>query len=49
MEWGGGLLFKGHLPPLTIWARAFIGSGRGLHGETAVSSDSHLEIDHAVV
>ena len=28
------------------WVRAFIGEGRELHAETAVSSDSHLEIGH---
>ena len=30
-------------------ARDFTDRGRGLHAETAVISDSHLEIGHAVV
>ena len=30
-------------------ARAFIAGRRGLHAETAVSSDRHLEIAHALI
>ena len=29
--------------------QGYVGGGRGLHAETAVSSDTHLEIDHTVV
>ena len=32
-------------PPPNQWAGAFIGGG-GLHAESTVSSDSHLEIGH---
>ena len=39
---------KGGVPSLTPtnnqWARAFIDGGRGLHAETAVSSDSHVVV-----
>ena len=39
-----GCLSKAQLPPSDIrGARAFAGGGRGLHAETAVSSDSHLD------
>ena len=48
-NWCGRRVYAVQRPIPHLWqsgARHFIGWGRGLHAETAVSLDSHLEIGH---
>ena len=48
--WGGWTPVQRPAPDQdNQWARTFIHGGKGLPAKTAVSSDRHLEISHAVV